>query len=309
MVNKGPKILVAGAGAIGTAIAARLQYLGCPVIFIGRKRPLKGQFRFSGWDKLFWLDTEKLEDVDLSEVALTFFTVKAFDLEGAIRRFIKYVPKQSVVVPLSNGYTEPMIRLLAKEYPEHHWRNGFCTFGVSQTDEGCYQLRSTGGGAIFGPLSGQNTEKAQVSPIENSLFQADQQQFFHWHDPIGPSQHMKWLFNTVLNTLCGVFRLPNNGMVLEKVPLARALTSEAYKLGVELWGPWNVGEEKVFEDLIALVTATAQNENSMARDIRLGQRNETEWLAGVVGKRVGYPLLHEYNSHLLALNKKSTDRR
>jgi len=306
---KGQHILVAGAGAIGTALAARLQYLGCKVIFVGRKGPIKGQLRFTGWDQLFWIDTERLDDADLSKVGITFFTVKAFDLEGAVRRFVKYIPKNSVMIPLSNGYTEPSVRILAQEHPDYIWRNGFCTIGVSQTNEGSYQLRSNRGGCVFGPMTYQHGEKTQQKIPEQMLFDSDRGQFFFWRDPIGPAQHMKWIFNTVLNSLCGVYRFANNGMVLEKINIARALTSEAYRLGVELWGPWGETEEKVFEDLIALVTATSANENSMARDIRLGQRNETEWLAGVVGNRVGFPILSEFNSHLAALNKKAIDRR
>jgi ketopantoate reductase len=302
-----PSILVVGAGAIGTCIAARMQHLGYQVNLLGRKGGDNFQISFSGWSGHFWLKTIKLDAVQVESVAIAFFATKAFDLEGSIRRLAKFLPLECPIIPVSNGYTEPSLRALSKETANRAWRNGFCTIGVSQISDSSYEIRSNRGGVVFGPLHSGET-KFEISSAEKELLSLDKGEFFIWADPISSAQHLKWLYNTVINTVCGAYSLANNGQTLEKIPLMRDLTKEAYRLGIELWGNWGISEEKVFDDLIALVTSTSTNENSMARDIRLHKRTESEWLAGVARGKSSYPLLNHYHN-LISSKDRSTESR
>jgi ketopantoate reductase len=290
------RILVVGAGAIGTCIAARMQHLGYDSILLGRNGGNNFPVSFSGWSNQYWLKTKKLDADEISRVSLAFFATKAFDLEGSIRRIVKYLPLECPIIPVSNGYTEPTLRALGKEYRDRAWRTGFCSVGVSQISDASYEIRSQRGGVVFGPLHLNSEVKFEISGVEKELLNRDHGEFFFWADPISSSQHLKWLYNTVINTVCAAYSLSNNGQTLEKIPLMREMTKEAYRLGNELWGNWGISEEKVFDDLIALVTSSASNENSMARDIRMHKRTETDWLAGVARGKSSYPLLNQYHS-------------
>lgn len=303
------QILIVGAGAIGAGIAARLQLLGFSSLIMGRKGPSNMPVRFSGWNSQFLFETKKLDEIDLKAISLVFFATKAFDLEGAVRRIVKYLPPECSIIPISNGYTEPQIKGVSKEIPGRLWRNGFCSFASSQTSESSYELRSTKGGVVFGPLGVKSMEARQhPSPIEQDFLNRDGGEFFTWADPVAPSQHLKWFYNTVINTVCASYKLSNNGQALEKIPLMRELSSEAFKLGIEIWGQWSVTEEKIFENLIALITSSAANENSMARDVRLQKRTESEWLAGIAKGRSSYPLLNQYHNQIMSFPKSGQSR-
>ncbi len=303
------RILIVGAGAIGAGIAARLHLLGFSPQIMGRKGPSDMPVRFSGWNSQFLFEPKKLDEIDLKAISLIFFATKAFDLEGAVRRIIKYLPSECSIIPLSNGYTEPQIKGVAKEIPGRLWRNGFCSFASSQTSEASYELRSTKGGVVFGPLGVKPLEaKLHPSHMEQDILSRDKGEFFTWADPVAPSQHMKWFYNTVINTVCASYKLSSNGQALEKIPLMRELSSEAFKLGIELWGSWSVTEEKIFENLIALIASSAANENSMARDVRLQRRTESDWLAGIAKGRPSYPLLNQYHNQIISFPKSGPNR-
>jgi ketopantoate reductase len=308
------QILIVGAGAIGAGIAARLQLLGYHPIFMGRKGLVDLPVRFSGWNTQFLFDTKKINEIDVTQVSLVFFATKAFDLEGAIRRIAKYLPNQCAVIPVSNGYTEPQVRNVSKEIPGKLWRNGFCSFAVSQTSEASYELRSSKGGVVFGPLTPKVNEVSYVpsshalSKFEQDLLKRDGGEFFTWADPVEPAQHLKWFYNTVINTVCACYKLSSNGQALEKIPLMRELSGEAYKLGAEIWGPWAISEEKIFENLVALIASSASNENSMARDVRLQKRTESEWLAGLAKGRPTYPLLNLHHNQIMSFPRSGESR-
>jgi len=303
------RILIVGAGAIGSGIAARLQLLGYSPLFMGRKGPSDYPVRFSGWNTQFLFETKNLDEIDFRLISLVFFATKAFDLEGAVRRIAKYLPSDCSIVPVSNGYTEPQIRAVSRDIPLKFWRNGFCSFAVSQTSDACYELRSKKGGVVFGPLATKTLETHhQLSSLEQDILKRDGGEFFTWADPVAPSQHLKWFYNTVINTVCACYKLSNNGQALEKIPLMRDLSSECFRLGVEIWGAWSITEEKIFENLIAVIAGSATNENSMARDVRLQKRTESEWLAGIAKGRSSYPLLNQYHNQIMSFPKSGGSR-
>lgn len=284
--------LVIGNGAIGTAIASRLHFLGFNPSFVGRKGPIYFKSRFEGWGKVTYLEIKPLSQADLSDVKIVFITVKSYDLAGALARYLPYIPKGIPIIPLCNGAIEDIIASTSKQFPRFKWRLGFCNFGVSQITHGIYSLKSTSGKAYWGPFDPLNPlVKENRTAIEMKILAADNCQFFQWSESIIPSVRRKWLYNTVMNTLCAARSLAKNGLLLNDMTMLRLVFDEAYQLGQELWGPWNEHYDKIFENLISLISSTADNENSMSRDVRLGQRTENEFLAKLAVGRKGYSLL------------------
>ena len=75
----------------------------------------------------------------------------------------------------------------------------------------------------------------------------------------------------------------------------------AHALAGELWPEWKPAAPELWQNLLRLIAATADNENSMAADVRLGRRNEAAVLSGLVNKARDpqrYPLLLAYDQKL-----------
>jgi ketopantoate reductase len=106
----------------------------------------------------------------------------------------------------------------------------------------------------------------------------------------------------VLNTLSGANRLPSNGDAakLFAQDLER-LAQEVFALSRELWPDWQPSWTVLWTKLEQLIRSTATNENSMARDVRLGRKTEAEVLSGLVLQAKqprSYPLLLDLHQRL-----------
>ena len=307
--RESPGCLVVGNGPVGVSLVSRLKMLGFDHYFLGRRGQFSVSVRFEGWNAVHWLDVKSLAEADVSQVGIVFMAVKAYDLKGAIRRYIPYLPKGIPVVPVSNGAVEDIIKDAAQAMPAYKWRLGYCTFGVSAISPGNYALLSKVGKAWWGPFIKQGGERSDPrTPIEKEIFRRDQGAFFDWLDPVLPSLRKKWLYNVVINTLTAVKSIQTNGELLNNMDELILVYEEAYRLGLELWGSWDHSHDKMFEEMISLISATAANENSMARDVRLGRRTESGFLAGLAKGKRGYPLLEKYHSAIVEKSPKNTVR-
>jgi ketopantoate reductase len=289
------KVLVVGKGAIGVAVASRLKMLGFQPVFVGRKGPIDVHVHFKGWGQSFWLDVKKLSDTDLGSVSGCFLAVKAFDLEGAANRFIPYLQSGTPVISLSNGATQDIMENVQNKFAEHAIRLGFCTSGVTMVNENHFEMRSQTGGVYWGSLK----NGLSITDFEKSLSTIQNDNFFSYLDPIFSSHRIKWLFNTVLNSICAVNEHSNNGKLLEDVDYLRTVFEEAYILGEEIWGAWIEKKNKLFDDMISLITSTRFNENSMFRDIKLKQKTESKYLAGMAPDREKYSELVRLHNEIL----------
>ncbi|NRA45187.1 MAG: ketopantoate reductase family protein [Oligoflexales bacterium] len=292
-MSKAPRThcLVIGNGAVGTAIACRLHMLGFRTSFVGRKGPVYIKSRLEAWGKTTYLDIQPLSQTDLSQIKIVFITVKAYDLQGALDRYLSYVPRAIPVVILSNGAIEDLVYNMAKKHEHFLWRMGVCTFGVSHISTGIYALKSKEGKAIWGSVQLNRASVTSPSTFEVELFNTDRNEFFQWSDGIVPVVRKKWLFNVVINSLCAANELSRNGELLADMKQLRQVFEEGFRLGYELWGNWPEGKERYFVDLVSLISSTSENENSMAKDVRAGGRTENEFLAKLAENRRGYEFL------------------
>lgn len=291
------KVLVIGNGSIGVAVASRLNLLGYSPVFMGRTGPVNVHVHFSGWGQNYWLETKKLSQSDLSKISCCFIAVKAFDLEGALKRFITYIPQRVPIITLSNGSTQGILESLQKIYPNHRLRLGFCTAGVTMIKPNHYELRSQTGGVYWGKLKEQDT----ITIFERKLSNESKDNFFNYLDSIFNAHRIKWLYNTVINSICAVKGYSKNEMLLIDTDYLKKVFDETFDLGEELWEPWQQGRDNLFSDMISLITATAKNENSMYRDIKLKQRTETNYLAGLAPNKEKYKRLVQLHKQIVKL--------
>ncbi|MDD9951814.1 MAG: hypothetical protein OXT67_09640 [Zetaproteobacteria bacterium] len=287
--------LVVGHGAVGVAVAARLQICGLRPFFWGRSGPVLDSFQFQGWGRQTKLDPVTAPYTLMDQLKIVFVAVKAFQLNNAVSRVIALVPKGIPIVCLSNGNVEPLLRAFVQAYPDHLWRMGICRAGVSEVYPKCYGLKSTSGQVLWGNLVSSSALSARQQPVEMEeyIFSQDQEIFLGWKENILVEVRKKWLFNCIMNSLCAAYMFPSNGHLLENIKQVEAVHLEAYRLGAEMWGDWPVSfsVSDSYHELIKIICATSENENSMHRDVRLGRKTENQYLAQIATRYRGYPLL------------------
>ncbi len=272
---------IIGNGAIGTLLAAALEERGFQSSFVGRQGPMPWTARLilpSGEERLVCAKTA--DPAAFRDCELAFVAVKAFDLAAGLRRARELSP-DAVLIPLANGFVEDEVRAAGGT------RLGFVTFGVSALEPGRYALRAKEGEIAFGPLDGGAKSAAEIALTAHHGAVAR----FCWHEKVVKLARRKWLFNVVINSLAATRRLPRNGELLADIPMLAAVFEEAWRLGAERFGTWTFAKDAAFQALEALLVATADNENSMARDVRLGRLTESAYLAGLARDPARFPLL------------------
>jgi ketopantoate reductase len=236
-------------------------------------------------------------------VELTFVAVKAYDLGPALGA-AALAPVAAPVVAVGNGSVEDIVRAHAERQPERDFRLGTATIGISLLAGGAqsksYGVRSTAGVVAFGPFLGPRRE---ATSCEASLTHGDP--IFHWEPAALHAHRRKWLYNTVINSLCAAHQLPRNGELLRRRPELDDVFAEAHALGRARWGEWAESREALYGGLIQLIGHTSQNENSMARDVRVGLPTESDYLAGLAAGDPAYPRLNGLHACIKALHERS----
>jgi ketopantoate reductase len=102
--------------------------------------------------------------------------------------------------------------------------------------------------------------------------------------------------------LAGAYRLSRNADALLQSDFD-PLCHEVYLLGLGFWPDWAGQEEFLKAKLKGLIAMTSENENSMAVDVRLGRKTESEFLSGYVmmeeNAQIRFPRLYALHQKLL----------
>lgn len=287
-------IAIIGPGAVGVMLGAELLKLGHRPTYIGRHGPVAVDARIDLRDLKGQTDQRRVatkEGEGLATAAAVFVTVKAFDLAAALAQ-VRHVPVKIPVITVVNGAIEGVVSQAAGRDPQRVYRLGICTIGISALGDARFEVRSNGGEVGFGPSDG--TSDAPM-PIEHEL---TAHRPFKWHTQAVWAVRRKWLYNTVINSLTAARHMATNGALLGDMPTLVAAFDEAYRLGQSLWGAWPLARAELYAGLVALVEATAGNENSMARDVRLGRPTESAFLAGMA-TLPAFPILHKLHRTLV----------
>jgi ketopantoate reductase len=173
-------------------------------------------------------------------------------------------------------------------------RKGLVTRGVKNAPEGGYSIGPQGQ-VIWG-------DDRTPTAIEQRIIQSLAPQGFQYNVQCCRLRREKWYYNTCLNTLCGVRRLARNGLAAEDYrEELEALHYEVIALAQELWPDWQPVPRELWQNLLRLIANTAENENSMATDVRLGRQTEASVLSGMVYRShqpEAFPLLLAFDQRL-----------
>ncbi|WP_141734806.1 ketopantoate reductase family protein [Oligoflexus tunisiensis] len=227
---------------------------------------------------------------------LWFACLKAHALDAGLRTLLQDAAAGTQVIILSNGYIEPLLTPIRRDFHQTILRKGLVSRGIKSAEDGGYVIGPRGQ-VIWG-------DERTPEPLEERIVSELGRHGFQWNVNCCRLRREKWYFNTCLNTLCGVRRYARNGMAAEEGrEELEALSYEVLALARELWPDWQPSQRDLWQNLLRLIANTADNENSMAADVRLGRPTEAGVLSGMVHEAhepEAYPLL-------LTLNRKLQD--
>jgi len=256
-------IQIMGAGALGSLLGALIQLSGYDVVFVARGKQLealKKKLTVSGL-----IETElKVKAVEKpTDAELTFFTVKAYDTEGAARALSKTDP--GIVCSVQNGLG---VEYVLKKYVERVVR-GVTSYGANLRDFG--HVVYAGEGCIYLPNNPLGREVRRIlAHAKLNLELVENIEFRIW---------AKVVLNSAINPLTAICRV-RNGRIVENEYIWN-LASKIAKEGEELMK--RLGYEfDAISEVRKVAMATAKNRSSMLQDIEKGKRTEIDYINGVL---------------------------
>ena len=284
-----PAVLMVGAGAMAAFVGSRLARSGCATWWLGRHGLQSIVLVIEDGVISHEIRRPAPTQVDLSNVRLAIIAVKAYDLANAWESAKVILSPQIPIWIIGNGAVWEESYLLDTK---RCVRLGISSVGVSNIGDCHFTVHGTAGRILIGPLAGdRELSEAETFVFENSAG-------FSWSSDLMPFAREKWFFNAVINTLAAHHRLARNGDLTQHVDEVNSLAQEVWNCGQARWGSWNSEFPVMLQKLWQLIQDTADNENSMARDRRLGRRLEAPWLHGVCSEKISG--LEQYR-HLLLL--------
>lgn len=293
-------ISILGPGRVGQVIASSIALAGFPTRLTGIDAPWSGRV-VTRWNdgppRCVDFAARGSMSESLARAPVILVTERANDLAFALSRVVSHARRSSAVIICCNGDVDHEIADAERLRRDIHWRRGVVTFGVRRDDDGALRRAGHTGRLTFGPWRPPRPEDSIPTSLEKSLIDrlpVDTR----WDADVYLLARHKWLLNTTLNTLCALKRLSRNADALGYPDELRRLFDEAFDLGVNRWGPWHPTRESLWEELSNVIRDTAENENSMARDVREGRPTESPWLAGRATTPQQWPALVEAHRSL-----------
>jgi len=248
-------VLIVGTGSVGRFLDGEVRRIGWKTRLLGRGDPV----------------------TDIAEPVLVFFTVKAFDLEAAFRDVLAHLPSDSTVVVLPNGLLATEIKNAEVAFPKLVFVRGIVTFGVTEK-AGSYERVGQAGRCFLGTYGGLGFPSMLQDLVRAG--EREESTVFEVVTDISIRERDKWILNTVVNTITAARRLPRNGDLVLHGALTTTVFGEACRIASRLMPDLPLDIEKIHDRLTHLIIDTADNENSMARDVRLGRKTEAAFFSG-----------------------------
>lgn len=224
--------------------------------------------------------------------AAILFTVKAFDLEKAMTEQSNLWPESTPFVTLCNGYIWPIIEKMRPRLGQRPIRVGMTTIGSTLKPDGSLNVFSTNTATAWGHWPNLTVDSEHPTPQELELLKVFPGGM--WLDDVRPTIRKKWILNVVINSVAAAYKLERNELLSSQKARVEEALQEALELAKKLWpslGGDASEETKMAAQLWQVVAATGGNQNSMVRDVSLGRKTESDYLAGMALHYDGFPLL------------------
>ncbi|HDM35767.1 MAG TPA: 2-dehydropantoate 2-reductase [Candidatus Syntrophoarchaeum butanivorans] len=275
------KIVVMGAGAIGSLFGGLLALRGEDVLLVGRRSHVDAinsrGLKISGMtDAIVHLRASTHPE----EGDLILFTVKSYDTEKAASNLI--INDDTIVLSLQNGLgnEEKIAEVVGRE----HVIGGVTSYGALFLEPG--HVSHTGiGETVIGELDGSITDR--VSRLSDLLNKAGIMTSVT--DSIKRKIWEKLVVNVGINAITAITGV-KNGKLLE-IPQLRELMRYASLEAVEVGRKQGIDLGYDLIDRVEEVARrTAENRSSMLQDISRGKKTEIDAINGMIvrlGEEVG----------------------
>ena len=280
------KILVVGAGAVGSLLGALFAESGNSALLVGREdhaAAIRARgLRISG-------PRPRVVHVEASsgippgtEADVVLVTTKTFDLAPAVTELAHALSARPVLF-LQNG-----IRILpaaTAALASAGWVDAatFAVRGVNSipaTLVGPGEVRETGHGEILLPVPSEAGPAAGAARLFRMLFEGARIPV----EAVPEFQREVWrkaLVNAAINPITAA-RGVTNGELLEDPPRTEALRLLGEALAVARAAGFGFTSEEVTRDFERVVRATASNRSSMLQDIDRGRPTEIDAISGEI---------------------------
>ncbi len=289
------KILVVGAGAIGSLLGALLQEGGLSVHLTARPDHVAAiqarGLRVSGaHERVVRLDVSSEIPSGLA-VDAVLVTTKTYGLASAATSLARALPPRPVLF-LQNGLG--ILPLAQEALRKGGWTDPapYTVRGVNSipaTWVGPGEVRETGAGEVLIPVPGEAGPSAGAARLFRMLLEGAKLPV----EAVPEFEREVWrkaLVNAAVNPVTAVHGVPNGELLHEPYRLeALALLGEA--LAVARAAGFGFTSEEVTRDFERIVRATAANRSSMLQDLDRGRPTEIDAISGeILREAAGYGL-------------------
>ncbi|MFO7968408.1 MAG: ketopantoate reductase family protein [Archaeoglobaceae archaeon] len=304
------KILVYGAGAIGSVIGGFLASAGHKVSFLGRPWHMEKVSETGLYITGIWGD-HLVDDIDTyteftqvpqdSSYDLILITVKSYDTEKAGKEVKDLIKEDTLVVHLQNGLGNA--EKLMNYIPEDKLITGRVIFGV-EIEPGVVKVTVSADEIVLGTIG--SVHPSIIKEISDIFSRAG----LPARLSTSIDKHLwgKALYNCALNPLATILEVPY-GFLAENeftTEIMDKVIEEIYQVGGELKVDFEPLTAEEYKDQFysKLVPATAEHHASMLQDIKRGKPTEIDALNGAIAAYgEGYGVETPYNTLLTSLIK------
>jgi 2-dehydropantoate 2-reductase len=286
------KILIFGAGGIGSVLGGFLARMGHEVALLGRAWHL-GEIRKKGLTITGIWGDYRVKAFDLYEHAnelltrnssfdLIFLTVKSYDTKQAVAELAPLIRENTTLVSFQNGIGN--IEAVLEKIPAEKFLPGRAIFGV-ETEPGLARITVQADELVLGALPGVAPKR---SPVEVAHLLTLAKVQTRAVPNILTHIWSKVIYNCALNALCTIHEMPYGG-ILENAQTCRAMEAivrECYTVGLKKGIALEPASADLYLELLVktLIPRTASHFPSMLQDLKRGRRTEIEALNGAIAR-------------------------
>ena len=280
------KVLVMGAGALGSAFGGMLADAGYDVTLIGREKHMKPirehGLRITG----IWgshaikniIATSELNANCEPDADVVLLTTKSFDTENAMQELQPLIADDSVVISLQNGIGNEEI--IARYVGKERTMGGTVITGFEMPKPGEVEVTVSADTTKIGELNNKITPRSRkiVAIFNEAGIPSDAVDNIRMHI------WAKALYSAALNPLSAIFKVeygklsnPHSFAIIEDLIREAFKVAEAEK--IKLF--WNSAEEYLEYLRREQIPLTEKHRSSMLNDIERGKKTEIDFLNGV----------------------------
>ncbi|MBI2654502.1 2-dehydropantoate 2-reductase [Candidatus Woesearchaeota archaeon] len=267
------KIIVLGAGAIGSLYGAKLSYYN-DVILVGKKGHVnkinKNGLKVTGLENKTYRLKATTKTEGIKGNTLILLTTKVQDSAKAINGIKKIIKKDTIILCLQNGlYSENIVkRIVGKKCLV---LRGITNVGAVFLEPGIVQYNGRSYTLIEkSPKSREMAENFRNSGLDCNV-----------SDNIKADLWRKLILNCVLNPISAILRVENRGIADENLnPLKKLIVDECLKVARKDGVIFNIDFVKKINKGIK----NSKNLSSMLQDLMKGKKTEIDYLNDAVAK-------------------------